>query len=433
MKKKRLSFGSVLVIVLTAVVMAGCIMVYSAFHSDADVPMRAQKMAGLLSDAFLGATPVPVNSNVNVVTVTQAPPIPSTASPVVQATEKQPDDGEITLTLAGLVSFDSSISNSVYNKQTGLCEYQPIVWDIASAIPADNAIAVLPQVLNASEKKYSDTAAQPSAAMALRAAGFDTAVISPDDVLRHDAQAVTDTVNVLYQNGMQCCGVNAQNSAQLQWITNGSTKVALIGYAEKLSIKASNTLQTAAGAGMMWATQPDELKNLIDQARTDGAGCVLVYYFWLDETVTKVTDAMRKAALEVTSFGADIIVGVGPKRLLPAVWLSTSDEDGFSRRALVLYSLGSLLTESREAYDIAGAMVHVTLKQQGNTLEIQSLSYTPTYIWKQSFNGKDQYRLLQSNMPLPSEMNENQRGVIQRSLQRTHESLQETLKISEEE
>ena len=122
MKKKGLSFGSVLVIMLTAVVMAGCIMVYSAFHSDADVPMRAQKMAGLLSDAFLGATPVPVNSNVNVVTVTQAPPIPSTASPVVQATEKQPDDGEITLTLAGLVSFDSSISNSVYNKQTGVCE-----------------------------------------------------------------------------------------------------------------------------------------------------------------------------------------------------------------------------------------------------------------------------------------------------------------------
>ncbi|MBR3906270.1 MAG: CapA family protein [Clostridia bacterium] len=433
MKKKGLSFGSILVIVLTAVVLAGCIMVYSAFHSDADVPMRAQKMAGLLSDAFLGATPVPVNSDVTVTTVTQAPPVYTTEAPVQQTPAAQRNDDEITLTLAGMVSFDSSISNSVYNKQTGVCEYQPIVWDIASATAADNAIAVLPQVLNASEKKYSDAAAQPSAAMALRAAGFDTVVISPDDVLRHDAQAVTDTVNVLYQNGMQSCGVNAQNSAQLQWIGKGSVKVALIGYAEKLSVKASNTLQTAAGAGMMWATQLEELKNLIDQAKTAGAGCVLVYYFWQDETVTKVTDAMRKAALEVTAYGADIIVGVGPKRLLPAVWLSTSDDNGFSKRALVMYSLGSLLTESREAYDIAGAMVHVKLKQQGNGLEIKSLSYTPTYIWKQSVNGKDQYRLLQSNMPLPSEMNENQRGVIQRSLQRTHESLQETLKIFEEE
>lgn len=408
-------------------------MVYSAFRSDADVPMRAQKMAGLLSDAFLGNTPLPVNSHVNVTTVTQAPALTATEPPAVQTPAVITDHGEITLTLAGMVSFDSSISNSVYNKQTGVCEYQPILWDIASGVTADAAIAALPQTLNASQKKYSDTSAQPSAAMALRAAGFNTVVVSPDDLLKNDAATVFDTVGVLYQNGLESCGVNAGTAAQLRWITKGSAKVALIGYAEKLSVKAANTLQTAAGAGMMWATRPEELKSLISQARAEGAGCVLVYYFWQDETVTKVTDAMRKAAMEVTAYGADIIVGVGPKRLLPAAWLSTSDDDGFSRRALVLYSLGSLLTESREAYDIAGAMVHVKLKQQGNALTIQHLSYTPTYIWKQTVDGKDRYRLLQSNLPLPSEMNENQRGVIQRSLQRTHESLKETLIVFEEE
>ncbi len=433
MKKRGLSFGSVLTILLTAVVLAGCVMVYSAFHSDADVPMRAQKMAGLLSDTFMGHTPQPIDSNVVVTTVTQAPQLQLTAQPEMPVPTAAPETQEMTITLAGLASFDDNISASVYNKQTTVCEFQPLFNGMALFTDADICIAALPQTLDASEKQYTDDSAQPSAALSLRAAGFDAVVLSPDAVLKKGAQAVGDTANALYQNGLTPCGVNAGQAAQLQWITKGNAKVALIGYAENLSTKAANTLQTAAGFGMLPAKNMDELASLIAQARAQGTDCVLVYYFWQDTEVNRVTEDMRKAALEVTAAGGDIIVGVGVKRLLPAAWLSTSDNDGISRRGLVLYSLGSLMTESREAYDIAGALVHVKLKQQGSSMIITDLSYTPTYIWKQTISGKEQYQVIRSDQAPPAQMNENQRAVMSRSLERTNESLQDTLKLFAEE
>lgn len=433
MKKRGLSFGSVLTILLTAVVLAGCVMVYSAFHSDADVPMRAQKMAGLLSDTFMGYTPQPIDSNVVVTSVTQAPQLQPSVPPVAPTPTAAPENQEITITLAGLASFDSNISASAYNRQTTVCEFQPVFNGIAAFSDVDVCIAALPQTLDASEKQYTDDSAQPSAALALRAAGFDTVVLSPDAMLKEGAQTVADTANALYQNGLVSCGVNAEQAAQLQWIIKGNIKVALIGYAESLSTKAANTLQTAAGFGMLPAKNMAELVSLITQARTQGANCVLVYYFWQDTEVSQVTEGMRKAALEVTAAGGDIIVGVGVKRLLPAAWLSTSDNDGISRRALVLYSLGSIMTESREAYDIAGALVHVKLKQQGNGMAVAALSYTPTYIWKQTIGGKEQYQVIRSDQAPPAQMNENQQGVMSRSLERTNESLQDTLKLFTEE
>lgn len=433
MKKRGLSLGSILTILLTVAVLAGSIAVYSAFHSDADVQMRTLKMAGLLSDTFGGNTQEPDVGNVNVTTVTLSPQTQQTPPPQPVATLPPATDGEVTITLAGLASFESSVSDSVYNKQTASCEYQPILSGLAGPNTGDIRIVALSQGLCANEKQYTDTNAQNTAAMALRAAGFDTVMLDADAVLQMGANAAETTADALYQNGLLPCGLNTGRAAQMQWVEKDGMKIALIAYQEKMSTKSANTLQSTGGQGMLAADTMDELKAMITDARSRGAHLVIVYYYWQQTSVTKVTANMRKTALDVTAAGADVIVGVGPKRLLPAAWLSTSDDNGISRRALVLYSLGSLLTESREGYDISGALVHVKVKAKGSGAQATALSYTPTYIWKQQIGGKDQYRVLQSNAAAPNEMNEAQRGVMSRCLLRTRENLDDSLLLINED
>lgn len=430
MKRKGLSIPSILTILLTIAVLAGCVLVYAAFHSDADIPMATMKMAGLLSDSLRGDAP-PETNPVNKTTIT-LPPQPAATTPPTLPPAQPTAAPQLRITLAGMAAFESNVADSVYDKNSMICDYSRVLPSLLGRDESHLRLVVAPQAFNASGRAYSDQAAHPSAALALHNAGFDVAVVNSDALLRQGAQTVTDTVNALYQNGLSVCGVNAGNARQMLVLEENGMKIALIGYAEKISTSAGNTLQSTAGNGMLTADTMEELEGLIQQARNQGCHFVMVYLQWQDTAAQRVTDAMRSTALEVTAAGADMIIGTGIQRLLPAAWLSTSDENGIERRALTLYSIGSLLTESREGYNLSGALVHLTLTAKGKGAEIQALSYEPTYIWRQYMDGAEQYRVV-INAQAPEEMNESQRDVMLRCKNRTDESLLNTLRLTIEE
>lgn len=430
-KRKGLSIPSILTIVLTIVVLAGCVSLYAAFHSDADIPMTTMKMAGLLSDAFLSDTSAMMDENVKVTTMS-LPPLPAaTAAPTMAPVMATPNP-EVTLTLAGMAAFESNIGDSTYDKQTQSCNYQAVLQDVAAYNTGHIRIAVMPQALTAKEHSYSDQQANPSAALALRTAGFNVAILEADAVLKGGAQTAVDTADALYQNGMAVSGVNAKNASQMLMLEQNGIRMAIIGYSEKLSTQAANTLQSAAGNNMLTADNMAELELMIENARNQGCQLVLVYIHWQNTDADKITDSMRLTAKDITAAGADIIVGTGIKRLLPAAWLSTADENGDNRRSLTLYSMGSLLTESRDGYDLSGALVHVKAKAKGSGAEITGLSYEPTYIWKQNMQGETQYRVIVGR-ERPERMKDDQWQVMQRCNNRTDESLKNTLILAEKE
>ena len=104
--------------------------------------------------------------------------------------------------------------------------------------------------------------------------------------------------------------------------------------------------------------------------------------------------------------------------------ITTTGPDGESRNTLVAYSVGTLLSESREANAIAGMLLHlqITCNEKGH-VTFQSIEYTPTYIWKQTTSGRTAYRVIASHQSPPSEMDQNQREVMSRALQRVQETL----------
>lgn len=285
-------------------------------------------------------------------------------------------------------------------------------------------MAAISQVFNAEEKQYSDKKAHPSAALEMNLAGFNMGIIQ-GNALESSAQSALDTANILYQNGIQPVGVNAEKTAQALMVEQNGIRIAVVSYAEKLSNKAASALQSTAGLGILSMTEQDQLIRTIRDIKNQGCHCIIVYYQWSKTDVTQVSDHMKKTAMDLTAAGADIIVGTGPGRLLPAAKLHTNGDDGVEREALVLYSMGTLLSESRDGNDLSGALAHVNIRARGNGVNITGLSYTPTYIWRQS----NQYRVINSAGEAPADMSDSQKGVMERCKGRTDNALSNMLQL----
>lgn len=416
--KKGLSAGSIAALALTFFVILGCIAFFSAFRTEGNVVMSAKKMAGLMKEALETQTDEEENaSSVRTVTVTLAPV--SHTNPVPTETPL-PQTRRATLTVGGLVAFKSAISDAVYDRSRGQCDYAPVLSDLARYMRSDFNAVVFPQMLGAEKQNYSDAMVSfPETAEALRAAGADTLLLHTGSVLEKGIETAAETAGRLADAGFRVWGLNSGNAVQHTLVDQGGIRIAFLSYTASASNLVKSLLQSASGQGVMKQYAEEAALKEIRSAREQGADCVAVFIHWGSGKETSVTDDMRSMAKSLTAAGADLILGTGPSRLLPIEKVVTSDTDGMPRQAVVVYSLGTLLDESRDAYDISGALLHITLEKQENQgTAAVSLAYTPTYIWRQTVNGKMQYKVVISDEEPPEGMNEKQIEIMGRALER---------------
>lgn len=423
MRKKRrgLSLGSVLTICLTVAVTAGCVFLFSMIRGGSgNSAMDAQRMIGAVHSFMQGNEDAQPQMTVRIVTVTRSPVTapPATSVPVTPTPRNDPYTAHsFSLTVGGLLSFQSDISESVYDKTEKTLNYEPVVSPIRTKICSDVNLVTLPQTINTVDRTYGDNMAPAEAAVAVQAMGFDQAALGTEHILDLGAEGAVNTVSVLQSRQIGCAGVNAGGASTMKLVQVNGGAVAILSYTEPLTSKSKNAL--AAQNNLLTVYNEDTARMDIQSARNQGARCVIVCMYWGRQDATSVTTAQKKTALTLAEMGADIILGTRPSRVLPMELITCPGPDGKSHTAFVAYSLGTLLTESREAFDICGLLLHMNLRsdEQG-VMHIESIEYTPTYIWRQNMNGKTQYRLICSNEPPPEGMNDNQKGVLQRALDR---------------
>lgn len=433
MKEKgpRVSLGTILVLCLTAAVVVGCVVVFAQIQgTNPAARMNAQKVVGMIGDALHGPTPVPAPQNtVRTVTVTLAPTAAATPAPTaqVQAAPTQPPAQQgfsFTLTAGGLLGFQSDISDSVYDKTAKTFDYAPVLSTLGNKVHADLNVATLPHVLNTADQKYADVTAPAAILAGVKAGGFNDLLLNTEHVLDQGAQGAADTVGAIAAGGFSCGGVAVASAQQNRIVQINGGRVALLAYTDTLTNKGKNALESQAG--LLSLFDLDTVRRDIADARKQGAAVVIVFLHWGREDATAVTAAQRENARALTAMGADLILGTHPSRVLPMEIISCMGEDGKNRQALVAYSLGTLLTESREGYDISGVLLHlrVTCDSQG-TVTFNSIEYTPTYIWRQSVGGKMRYRVVCSADDAPEDMDTKQREVMGRALTRVQNTLQD--------
>ncbi len=426
------SLGTILTLLLTLAVTAGCVLLFSRIQGEnTGAQMDAQRVISLMNAAFQGPTaaPEPLQSPVRTVKVTLAPVTATPAADTPAPTEAQPTPTPIveqpytfSLTAGGLVAFQSDISDSVYSKADKTADYQPILSQIGGKIYADLNLITLPQIINVLDRKYGDTVALSEAADAVRGLGVDEVILASEHILDQGPQGAADTVSALSARSLACAGVSAGGAAQHRLIPLNGGTVALLCYTEAMTAKTKTAQKENPGALRLFSLEA--AREDIRWARAQGARCVIVCLYWGKTDASAITSAQRNTALALAEMGADVILGTRPSRVLPMEILSCTGVDGKTREAFVAYSLGTLLTESREGYDISGALLHLTVScdSQGR-IHFQNAEYTPTYIWRQSVNGAMRYRVVCSADPAPEEMSGQQREVMQRALNRVESIL----------
>lgn len=433
-KKPGLSLGTILTLCLTAAVVAGCVFLFGKMRDqNADVRMDAQRVLGVMGAVIQTSTEKPDSkATVSTVTVTLAPmaaptqtaaPLPTASPRPVNADVSQRHS--FSLTVGGMLKFDSEISDSVYQKDTKSLDYRPVVSALSGKICADLNFLTLPQTINIADRKYGDTLVPLEAAEAIRSLGVDMVNLSTEHVLDQGPQGAADTVTALTGKGLVSTGVNMGGATQNRVQMLNGASIALLNYTDVLTAKSKNALKSQNG--LMNGFDLETVRQDIQTVRSQGAQCVIVCLYWGRTDAASVTAAQKNTAHSLAEMGADIILGTRPSRVLPMEIITTIGPNGKARDTFVAYSLGTLLSESREAYDISGVLLHLNVTCDGqDRVRFDSAEYTPTYIWRQNVRGKTQYRVLCSEDTAPADMNEQQKEVMGRALTR----IQNTLKDS---
>ena len=154
---------------------------------------------------------------------------------------------------------------------------------------------------------------------------------------------------------------------------------------------------------------------------------MIVSLCWGKEGATQPSRTQRQLAQSIANAGADIILGTHSGTLQPVEMLSAARADGSDRQTLCAYSLGNLLESNRaERESISGALLHVqmTYDLAADTVRFDTITYTPTYVWRGKIDGNTGYRVLLSNAEPPDFMDAEQQKVMERCLKLVRDSLE---------
>lgn len=425
-RKRGLSAGTILALALTAAVVFTCVFLYVKVRSaDTNVAMSVLRAAAQIGDAARQPDEtVKPEATVHTVTVTMAPAAaPTVALATLPPARPVGEKRTFTITAGGLMAFESDISDTVYDQTSKTFDYTPVFSLLRAKADGDLTLVALPQVISA-DQKYGDEQIPDAAADGVRASGFEYILLNSSHILDQGSSGAEQTVQSLRNRGLHCLGVTAEDGAQHQVILLNGVRIALLSYTESLTAKGKLTLENQPGLMQLYTQQQAERD--IASVRAQGADVVIVSIHWGKADTTSPTNAMRHTAQALAEAGADVILGIRPRRVLPLETISVSDDNGIQRQCLIAYSLGTLLAESRDGYDISGMLLNLTITCDGSSMRFDSVAFTPTYIWRQNVNGKLQYRVVCSSDPAPEAMDAKQRDVMERALKRIQTILKDS-------
>ena len=238
MKRRRrrgLSFGSVVMIVLTVAVLAGFGTMIPRFTGSESFDQNAAQLA-----VALDQTIVNFSSNLGAIASQKetTPPAPlwatatpmPTATPVPTAVPK----ASFRLCATGMLNWSASIQKSVQT-DSGY-QYADVLSPLLSQLNADVTVATLRNSLIADEK-ISDGNADASLAAALFQSGFRALNLGHLNTLDYGLDGLWKTQNTLTDAGVLPFGAypSAQRRSTLTLTNAGGVKLALLSYQSGVS------------------------------------------------------------------------------------------------------------------------------------------------------------------------------------------------------
>ena len=203
--------------------------------------------------------------------------------------------------------------------------------------------------------------AEPQVAKAIRTAGFNLVTLANNHSMDFGAEALTETMRHLKDNGIAWVGAgeNLSEARKMALYTIKGKRIAFLGYSLTQPIEffaGQNRPGTAPGYEKLVTAD-------ITSARSQ-ADYVIVSFHWGKEASGTVQAYQQTAAHKAIEAGADVIIGHHPHVL-----------QGIEqyKKGIIFYSLGNFAFASKSTTADVSAMIHLRLNDNHHEAEIVPL------------------------------------------------------------
>ena len=395
-KKRRLrvSLGTIFMLALTALVLAGCVALLSMMVGD-ELYEKTGALIRTLTEQGLNE-PVPQESDAPAAAAVFA--LPAEETPVISPAPTLtpvPQPSEIHIAAAGTIYAPKAVRESV--QEGGGFDFSPVFEGLGDTLlSADLAIATLETMAAGKDKGFSSYNTAPEILDALREYGIDLLSLATERALDKGYDGLDLTISELTARALAYAGVNPEGTgSRATMLRVNGVQVAVLAYTYGLSGEGEDkTGGDRRGVVSMIKTQ--RMEEDIRQARVDGANLVIVLPHWGTKNKPEVADYLRSTARALAQAGADVIIGTHPNVAQETERITVTRADGLQYDAVVCYSLGTLLTDAHTRENTAGMVAHVTAIYDpvSRRTTLGEMYCTPVYVARQKEESSMQYRIV---------------------------------------
>lgn len=416
--KRKISIGTIAVLSVTLLVLAGTVFVWLRLSSGKTVDLSGMK---------------PESFDLQIVTenpeempdIPQEPiqkPVP-TAAPPAETPEPETEGKSFTLTAAGTVALEGEIRKNSYYPDAKQYDYYDVMMLLKKEMPSDLNVVFLENLLSEDGKTTDVTASGAGAAM-LKAAGFNAAACGFSRAYDKGDDGAASTRKLLEEHEIMPLGTFAADETDHFRIMNtNGVRTALVQYTDTIPAATRKKMAKNGRDSAMPAADPEKAATDIARAREQGCRAVIVLMNW-GRTGKAPDKNMKALAQQIADAGADLIIGNGSRIVSGAEMLTAA---GSGRQILCIWSLGTTLSGDRSNIRrIAGMLFQATVSVENGQAEIRDVCYIPLYTWKFRQDSRFYYRCLAADGAVPDGMDQEQQKMMKRAAETVRNAMKDS-------
>lgn len=308
------------------------------------------------------------------------------------------EDIHISMSVIGDIMCHNSQYTDAYNSTTKTYDFSYVFRDIKDYISsADIAIGNLETTFAGKEKGYSNYPrfnTPEQLATNLKDFGIDVLSTANNHSLDTNYTGLVSTLKYLDETGISHTGTYDSWASQNQILIKdiNGIKIAFLAF-------------TYGTNGIPVPEDKTYCINLIDKdlilkqinlAKEQNPDLICVNMHWGIEYQTKQNNNQEELADFLLKNGVDVILGSHPHVLQPMEKKTVTLDDGTTKDCFVIYSLGNFISGQTKENTKNSVILNINFTKNGETNKttIDSVSYIPIYMYKDSSKKTQKFRVL---------------------------------------
>ena len=309
----------------------------------------------------------------------------------------QSSSSTINIAFTGDIMCQNSIYEDAYNSSTDSYDFSYIFENIKYNLQtADITVGSLDTTFAGKDKKYSGNSilnTPESLAYTLKKIGFDVLSTANSHCYDKGYEGIENTIKYLNDADISHTGTYTSADEQNKILIKNvkGIKIAFLSFTYStngISVSQDKSYSVNLANEATILTQ-------LRLAKLQSPDLIIANMNWGIEYQTTPNNEQKKLANLLFENGADIIIGNHPHILQSMEKKNIILNDKTQKNVFVAYSLGNFLADQNKKNTQSSAILNLSItKDTDNKISINSVNYTPTYIYKDTSNTLKKFKIL---------------------------------------